>query len=83
VAGSDGIEGVFSLVEEHVRELNDRLLVARLTTDSGIVVSPLLRASVRIVKGNLLSVTGLEYSAARNQYTAQAWAGDITEATYV
>lgn len=82
-AGSDGIEGRFSLVEESAKELNDRVLVARLVTDSGIIVPPLLRASVRIIKGNLLSVTGLEHNAAHNQYTAQAWAGEITEAICV
>ena len=67
-------EGVFSLHEEHDRELRRTVKIARLDSLSGTETLLLLYdADVLFCKDGVMTVTGLERDPVTRKATAQSW----------
>lgn len=73
-------EGVFSLYEEHDRDLRRTVKIARLDSVTGTeTLLSLYDADVLMCKDGVMTVTGLERDPVTRKATAQSWYIEIVD----
>lgn len=73
-------QGVFSLYEEHDRDLRRTVRIARLDSITGTeTLLSLYDADVLVCKDGIMTVTGLERDPLTRKATAQSWYVEIVD----
>lgn len=73
-------EGVFSLYEEHDRDLRRTVKIARLDSVMGTeILLSLYDADILMCKDGIMTVTGLERDPVTRKATAQSWYLEIVD----
>lgn len=73
-------QGVFSLYEEHDRDLRRTVKIARLESVPGTeILLSLYDAEVLVCKDGIMTITGLERDPVTRKATAQSWLVEIID----
>lgn len=73
-------QGVFSLYEEHDRDLRRTVKIARLDSVQGTeILMSLYDAEVLMCKDGIMTVTGLERDPVTRKATAQSWLVEMVD----